>query len=97
LTGDVIDAESAERCGLINEVVPAEQLWARADAVAASLAEGGPNALTATKSLLKQFSHQALSAEEAARESAAPRLTEECRLGLEAFFAKRPVPWKAGP
>ena len=30
---------------------------------------------------------------EAARASAAPRLTEDCRQGLEAFFAKRPAPW----
>src|SRR4051812_29891219 len=93
LAGDVIDAAAAERCGLINEVGPADQLWQRADALAAALAEGGPNALTMTKTLLKQFSRQALSVEEAARHSAAPRLTEECRLGLEAFFAKRPLPW----
>ena len=31
--------------------------------------------------------------EEAAKASAAPRLTEECRQGLEAFFARRPAPW----
>jgi methylglutaconyl-CoA hydratase len=97
LVGDVIDAEAAQRCGLINEVVPADGLWARADALAAALAEGGPNALAMTKTLLKQFSRQAISVEEAARHSAAPRLTEECRLGLEAFFAKRPVPWAARP
>jgi methylglutaconyl-CoA hydratase len=61
-----------------------------------SLAEGGPLALAATKRLLHQFSHQAVSLEEAAKASAAPRLTEECRQGLEAFFAKRPAPWNQG-
>ena len=61
--------------------------WAR------SLAEGGPDALAQTKELLHQFSRQAVSLEEAAKASAAPRLTEECRQGLEAFFAKRPAPW----
>jgi methylglutaconyl-CoA hydratase len=31
--------------------------------------------------------------EEAAQASAAPRLTDECRQGLRAFFAKQPTPW----
>lgn len=93
LTGDVIDAVDAQRCGLINAVVPAADLIDRALSWARSLAEGGPNALTRTKELLHQFSRQAMSIQEAAKASAAPRLTEECREGLEAFFAKRTSPW----
>ena len=93
LTGDVIDAAEAQRWGLINAVVPAAELIERALGLARSLAEGGPNALTRTKQLLHQFSRQAMSIQDAAQASAAPRLTEECRQGLEAFFAKRPVPW----
>jgi methylglutaconyl-CoA hydratase len=58
---------------------------------------GGPHALAKTKGLLRQFSQQALLLEEAADASAAPRLTDECRQGLEAFFAKRPAPWAPGP
>jgi methylglutaconyl-CoA hydratase len=94
LTGDLIDAAEALRTGLINEMVPGTKLQARADALAQALAEGGPNALAATKALLHQFSHQALSVEEAARGSAAPRLSQECQQGLKAFFAKQPAPWK---
>jgi methylglutaconyl-CoA hydratase len=93
LTGELIDAAEAERVGLINRVVPAEALLDEAEALARSLAEGGPRALATTKELLRQFSRQALSVAELARASAAPRLTEECRQGLEAFFAKRPAPW----
>jgi methylglutaconyl-CoA hydratase len=96
LTGDLIDADEACKTGLVNLVVPAEDLMAKAHAWAHSLAEGGPNALAGTKELLQRFSRQALSVEEAAQASAAPRLTEECRRGLEAFFAKRPVPWAPG-
>jgi methylglutaconyl-CoA hydratase len=96
LTGELIDADEACRCGLVNLVVPAEQLHEKAQTWARALAEGGPNALARTKELLQRFSRQALSVEEASRASAAPRLTEECRLGLEAFFAKRPVPWAPG-
>jgi methylglutaconyl-CoA hydratase len=93
LTGDVIDAAEAQRSGLINVVVPAAELIERAIGWARSLAEGGPNALARTKLLLHQFSRQAMSIQDAAQASAAPRLTEECRQGLEAFFAKRPTPW----
>lgn len=95
LTGELIDAEAAVKSGLINAAVPAVQLLEQAHAWARSLAEGGPNALAATKSLLHRFSHQALSLEEAARASAAPRFTDECQRGLRAFFEKRPLPWAA--
>jgi methylglutaconyl-CoA hydratase len=93
LTGELIDAAEACRVGLVNEVAPAAELMERAHAWMRSLAEGGPQALARTKDLLHQFSRQAVSVEEAAKASAAPRLTDECRRGLEAFFAKRPVPW----
>jgi methylglutaconyl-CoA hydratase len=93
LSGDLIDAAEALRTGLLNEVVPAPDLQARADVLVRALAEGGPQALARTKTLLQQFSHQAASVEEAAKASAAPRLTEECQQGLRAFFEKKPVPW----
>jgi methylglutaconyl-CoA hydratase len=93
LTGELIDAAEAVRVGMINAVAPAAELLERAWAWARALAEGGPNALARTKELLHRFSRQAMSVAEAAQASAAPRLTEECRQGLEAFFARRPVPW----
>jgi methylglutaconyl-CoA hydratase len=93
LTGDVMDAAEALKSGLINAVVPASNLLEQAQTWARSLAEGGPEALARTKTLLQQFSRQALSVEEAARASAAPRLSEECQQGLRAFFAKQPAPW----
>jgi methylglutaconyl-CoA hydratase len=93
LTGEVIEAAEAARAGLINAVVPSDQLLDRALAWSKSLAEGGPEALAKTKDFLHQFSRQALSVEEAAQASAAPRLSAECREGLRAFFAKQPVPW----
>jgi methylglutaconyl-CoA hydratase len=93
LTGELIDAEEARRTGLISAVAPAGEMLTRALEWARALGEGGPNALARTKELLHRFSHQAMSVAEAAQASAAPRLTEECRHGLEAFFAKRPAPW----
>jgi methylglutaconyl-CoA hydratase len=93
LTGELIDAAEACRVGFINAVVPPERLLEGALSWARSVAEGGPTALVRTKELLGRFSRQAMSMEEAAHESGAPRLTEECRQGLEAFFGKRPAPW----
>jgi len=68
-------------------------LMPRAMELAHALAEGGPLALAKTKELLTNFSRQAVSIEETAQASAAPRLGDECRLGLQAFFEKRPAPW----
>src|SRR5206468_2314686 len=83
-------AAVACRAGLINATVSADQLLDAAHRWARALAEGGPEALARTKGLLQQMSRQALSVEETARASAAPRLTPECQHGLGAFFAKRP-------
>jgi methylglutaconyl-CoA hydratase len=93
LTGELIDANEAVRSGLVNEVVPADHLIERALALANACAEGGPQALAKTKEHLGQFSRQALSIEDAAKASAAPRVTDECQQGLRAFFAKQPAPW----
>lgn len=92
LTGELIDAEGALRHGLINAVVPTEQLRGRALEWCRSLAEGGPQALATTKDLLRRCGRQAVPVEELAKASAEPRLTDECRHGLAAFFDKRPAP-----
>jgi methylglutaconyl-CoA hydratase len=96
LTGELIDADDAASVGLVNQVVGATVLMDTALAWARACAEGGPQALATTKDLLKRFSPHALSVEEGARASAAPRLGAECRDGLAAFFDKRPAPWAAG-
>ncbi len=93
LTGELMDAAEAFRVGLVNAIVHPDQLLPQAHRWCRSLAEGGPMALASTKALLERFSRQALSLEETAQASAAPRLTEECKQGLRAFFAKQPTPW----
>jgi methylglutaconyl-CoA hydratase len=93
LTGELIGAQEALRTGFLNAVAPGDQILEMARDWAHSLAQGGPDALARTKELLSGFSRQALSVEEAARASAAPRLTEECRSGLRAFFDKTLTPW----
>ena len=93
LTGELIDGNEAVRVGLVNAVTSADTLLDTAFAWAKSAAEGGPKAQVTTKEFLQRCSQQAISVEELGRASAEPRLSEECRGGLEAFFAKRPAPW----
>jgi methylglutaconyl-CoA hydratase len=93
LTGELIGAEEASRIGLINAVVPSEELMTTAEAWANALAEGGPKALATTKALLRRCSTQAVPVAELAHASAEPRLTDECRGGLRAFFDKTKAPW----
>jgi len=94
LTGELIDAPQALQFGLINAVVEDNsQLLQTVDRWIDSLVQGGPQALARTKELLARCTPHALPIEELARGSAEPRLGEECRQGLAAFFEKRLPPW----
>lgn len=93
LTGELMEANGAARCGLINQVVASDFLLDTAHSWARAIAEGGPKALATTKDILHKCSRQSLTLEEFARASAEPRLGDECKLGLTAFFAKKPAPW----
>lgn len=95
LTGELVGADRAKEMGLINEVVPRDQLMATAMKWAQFVAMNAPKAESITKSLLEKFSAQAVSMKTADYKEA-PHLTDECRAGLEAFFQKRPAPWTTG-
>jgi enoyl-CoA hydratase/carnithine racemase len=53
LTGEFIDAATAERIGLISRVVPAGELLAEADRIARVIAGNGPMAVRMTKELVR--------------------------------------------
>ena len=55
LTGDRVDAETAERWGLVNRVVPAAELMQEARAFAERLAAGAPLALRYTKLAINKW------------------------------------------
>jgi enoyl-CoA hydratase len=54
LTGDLIDAAEAERIGLVNRVVPADQLAAEVDRLADRLARTPPEVMGPTKRMLNR-------------------------------------------
>jgi E-phenylitaconyl-CoA hydratase len=53
LTGEFIDAATAERIGLVSRVVPAGELQAEADRIARVIAANGPMAVRMTKELVR--------------------------------------------
>ncbi len=96
LTGKRIDAIEAERIGLINQHVPAEELRTTTRALAAQLAAQSP--CTLAKGLRSFYATQdmefegALTALEAGL--ADVLATEDAREGLMAFLQKRKPNWK---
>lgn len=95
LTGRIIDANEAHRIGLINEIVPADKLIARARELAAQLMENSPASLVLTKRLLTEHARAELDAQigAAVRENAAIRSTEDFREGITSVLEKRKPHW----
>jgi len=96
LTGDIISAAEAERLGLINKVVPAEDLEAATIKLAAKLAQKSPLAVQMGKTGVYGMSempyHQALDYMDELFASLCS--TEDAREGIEAFQEKRKPVWK---
>ena len=96
LTGDIISAAEAERLGLINKVVPAEELEASTMKLAAKLAQKSPLAVQIGKTGIYGMSevpyHQALDYVDELFASLCA--TEDAREGIEAFQEKRKPVWK---
>jgi enoyl-CoA hydratase/carnithine racemase len=91
LTGRIISAEQAERIGLVNQVVPAGEAMAAADAVAAEIAARGPLAVREAKRLIDAAPDVSLDAGLAAELDASERIfaSEDMLEGARAFFGKR--------
>ncbi|WP_432821601.1 enoyl-CoA hydratase-related protein [Trichloromonas sp.] len=96
LTGDMIDAAEALRIGLANKVVPAGQLLAEAQAMAARIASKGQVAVRLGKeAVVNGLEMESLRA--AAYEADLFALcfaTEDQKEGMRAFLEKRPARFK---
>jgi 2-(1,2-epoxy-1,2-dihydrophenyl)acetyl-CoA isomerase len=92
LFGDILSAQEAAEIGIVNRVVPEDELDGFVDGWAERLAQGPPIALRQTKRMLSN-SHstslsQALDAEAAAQ--AVNFASRDTREGITAFIEKRP-------
>jgi len=91
LTGRIIDADEAERIGLVNRLVPAGEARTAADALAGEIAARGPLAVREAKRLLDAALDLDLDAGLAAELDASERIfsSEDMVEGAQAFFGKR--------
>lgn len=97
LLGDPMDAQTADQAGLISAIIPAADLLAHARSKAAALMAKPPQALAATRRLLRgdRSSLQARMAEEAAL-FATMLKSPEAQEAFAAFLEKRPPDFRRG-
>jgi methylglutaconyl-CoA hydratase len=95
LTGRIFGAEEALRLGLVNEIVPPEQLADRVKALAETLIASSPQALSATKRLIVAQNKEWLSAAivSGIEASVTARTAADFREGVAAFLEKRKPVW----
>jgi crotonobetainyl-CoA hydratase len=99
-TGRVMDAEEGRRWGVVNEVVPADRLMARARDLAELLASGPPLVFAAIKETIRETAHlpiqQAFDLVTKRRLRTVDVLydSEDQKEGALAFAEKRPPVWK---
>jgi len=96
LTGDLIDAKEAEAWGLVNKVVPGDELEQSTMALARKLAEKSPLAIQLGKKAFYGMADLEFGkALELSNEAfAALCMTEDAKEGVDAFMNKRPPVWK---
>lgn len=96
LTGQRIPAAEAERIGLVNKVVPADQLEAQTMALARLIASKSPTAMRLGLAAFYDTQDLPLrpALEHLQTQLAAVLATEDAAEGLAAFFQKRDPVWK---
>ncbi|TVT50532.1 MAG: enoyl-CoA hydratase [Denitromonas halophila] len=96
VTGEFIDAAEAQRRGLINRVVPLEQLDEEVAKLAASICTKSSAAISMGKQLFYQQLEMGIDAayQTAAETMACNMMTEDAGEGIDAFIAKRKPVWK---
>jgi methylglutaconyl-CoA hydratase len=98
LTAERFDAAEALRIGFVHEVVAAQALDRRVDAIVAALCSAGPQAVTAAKQLVREVAGAAPDEaliERTVHAIAAIRASDEGREGVQAFLQRRRPQWLA--
>lgn len=101
LTAETFDAATAERLGLVHQVVADERLDDAVAEMLARLRDAGPRAVLEAKRLVQRIAHpepkQRRELDEANADLIATlRVGDEGQEGLKAFFDKRKPRWARG-
>jgi methylglutaconyl-CoA hydratase len=96
LTGRLVEAPEAKELGMVNELVPVENLMARAHELAEIILAASPSSVTRAKHLLVSAAAAGVDhdLERAVLESARVRCTPDFKEGLAAFLEKRKPIWQ---
>lgn len=98
LTGEIFDADTAMRIGLVHQVVTAKQLDAAVESQLALLRAAGPTAVSEAKALIHRIAHPDFKRQRELDEINADliarlRVSKEGQEGLGAFLEKRKPGW----
>jgi methylglutaconyl-CoA hydratase len=95
LMSELIDAKRAQEIGLVNRVVPPNDLDTAAQEITAAILQGAPGAITNSKRLIEELwsSSVAEDVELALRHHMEARASDEAKEGIAAFLEKRPPKW----
>jgi 2-(1,2-epoxy-1,2-dihydrophenyl)acetyl-CoA isomerase len=90
-TGEMIDAQTALRLGIVSRVVPAAQLEAEVKTLAMKIAQGPPIAISALKKVMFGNEQEELTAalDWEVEQQMKCFYSEDCSEGIRAFFEKR--------
>ena len=95
LSGELIDAERAKEIGLVNRVVPGDEVLNEAQKFANSVLQGAPKAIAQTKRLVEELWSSSVKQDVdlALKHHMQARESDEAREGIAAFNEKRPPNW----
>ncbi|HKW62564.1 MAG TPA: enoyl-CoA hydratase-related protein [Candidatus Acidoferrum sp.] len=99
LTGRILEAAEAKEFGLVNEIIPAEDLLARSRELAEVLIAASPGSLSRAKRLMTSSAAPSIDhdLERAILENARIRCTPDFKEGLASFLEKRKPVWQGKP
>lgn len=95
LTSELIEAKRAQEIGLVNRVVPPNELEDAARKIAAAILQGAPGAIANSKRLIEELWSSSVAEDVALalRHHMEARESDEAKEGIAAFLEKRPPKW----
>ncbi|MEO7167185.1 MAG: enoyl-CoA hydratase/isomerase family protein [Chthoniobacterales bacterium] len=94
-TGDLITVERAREIGLVNRVVPPNELENETQKIIDAVLQNAPDALASTKRLIEEFWSSSVKedVDRALQHHMEARESAEAKEGIAAFLEKRPPSW----